>query len=573
MLKTVFSIRTHIVRSSDRICRRRFSAHFKEQNAYNLAINDEQKEKLVNSYKSIEDQLFEALKNENNTISIRKFISALESAGLKDDDPRLKECFKKISELQSSTNPKKRQLLKNGLTKEAFTECVKENIMLIRRVFASELVIPEFSEFIDNVEEIYYNTRAIRQGKVSDYIPQLKKVDPNIWGVSLCTTDGQRHSIGDAKQPFCLQAISKPLNYAIALNDVGPEKVHRYIGHEPSGESSNEIKLGINNKPHNPMINAGAIVNVSLLKTNMSIAGRFDYITQEYKRLSGNGFLSFNNPSFLSERETSYRNYALGHYLRENKCFPENINLSETLDLYFQLCSSEVTCESASIIAATLANAGICPITGDKILSTVSVQNTLSLMHSCGMYDYSGQWAFHIGLPAKASIAGAILIVVPNVMGIALLSPRLDCHGNSVRGVEFSKELIKLFNFHNYDSLNQIDRKANPRRHHHERKGQQTVTLLFGSYKGDVSALTRQYLLDIDMNQADYDGRTALHIAAAEGHIECVEFLVNICKVDLMPKDRWGFTPLDDAIKFKKSEVRNFLEAKCEELNYSFSNK
>lgn len=240
------------------------------------------------------------------------------------------------------------------------------------------------------------------------------------------------------------------------------------------------------------------------------------------------------------------------------------MNLSETLDLYFQLCSCEITCESASIIAATLANAGICPMTGDKILSTVSVQNTLSLMHSCGMYDYSGQWAFHIGLPAKANIAGAILIVVPNVMGLVLWSPPLDRHGNSVRGVEFSKELIKLFNFHNYDSLKQIVRKTDPRRRYTERKGQRTVNLLFGAYNGDVSTLRRKYLLNMDMNQTDYDDRTALHIAAAEGHLDCVKFLVNTCKVDLMPKDRWGFTPLDDARRFKKSQVEEFLNEKYE---------
>lgn len=218
----------------------------------------------------------------------------MEHRGLRSDDPRLEECLTKINELKSSTSSN-RSMIKEGLSKEIFAECVKENIMLIRRAFTSEFVIPEFLAFTENIEDIYYSSKAIRQGKVTDYIPQLNRVDPNFWGVSLCTIDGQRHSIGDAKQPFCLQSISKPLNYAIALNDMGPKTVHRFIGHEPSGERSNEIKLGLNNKPHNPMINAGAIVNVSLLKNDMNIADRFDYITQEYRRLAGNGNLGFNN--------------------------------------------------------------------------------------------------------------------------------------------------------------------------------------------------------------------------------------------------------------------------------------
>lgn len=223
-------------------------------------------------------------------------LKSLEYFGLKSDDPRLKECLSKINELKSSNNSN-RSMIDDGLSKEIFAECVKENIMLIRRAFTSEFVIPEFSVFTDIIDEIFYSSGAIRQGKVTDYIPQLNRIDPNIWGVSLCTIDGQRHSIGDTTKPFCIQSISKPLNYAIALNDMGPKTVHRFIGHEPSGERSNEIKLGLNNKPHNPIINAGAIVNVSLLKNHMNIADRFDYITQEYRKLAGNGYLGFNNPA------------------------------------------------------------------------------------------------------------------------------------------------------------------------------------------------------------------------------------------------------------------------------------
>lgn len=446
-----------------------------------------------------------------------------------------------------------------SVDKETFSECIKDNITLIRRAFTTELVIPEFGRFTQMLEDIYTRMKHRNDGKVADYIPQLSRVSPENWGVTVCSVDGQRYSIGETDSPFCVQSVSKPINYALAINDLGPDAVHQYTGHEPSGESFNEIKLGLNNKPHNPMINAGAIVVTSLLRNDLKLADRFDYIIKQYRRIAGGEHIGFNNAVFLSERESADRNYALGYYLKENKCFPEGVNLSETLDFYFQLCSCEATCESASVIAATFANGGICPITGDKILSAVSVRNTLSLMHSCGMYDYSGQWAFNVGLPAKSGVSGLILVVVPNVMGLALWSPLLDRHGNSIRGIAFSEELIRTFNFHNYDNLKHTVRKTDPRRRQMERKGQQIVTLLFGAYNGDVSALRRQFLLGVDMNQADYDGRTALHISAAEGHLDCVAFLIETCGVYPAPEDRWKFTPLDDAMRFNHERVAAYL--------------
>ncbi|CAB1346706.1 unnamed protein product, partial [Coregonus sp. 'balchen'] len=130
--------------------------------------------------------------------------------------------------------------------------------------------------------------------------------------------------------------------------------------------------------------------------------------------------------------------------------------MTSILDFYFQLCSIEVTCESASVMAATLANGGFCRITAERVLSPEAVRDTLSLMHSCGMYDFSGQFAFHVGLPAKSGVAGGILLVVPNVMGIMCWSPPLDKLGNS--------DLVSRFNFHNYDNLRHFAKKHDPRR-------------------------------------------------------------------------------------------------------------
>lgn len=281
----------------------------------------------------------------------------------------------------------------------------------------------------------------------------------------------------------------------------------------------------------------------------------------QYKRIVGGEFLGFNNAVFLSEKETAHRNCALGHYMMENKCFPENASLDETLDFYFQLCSIEVTVNSASIMAATLANGGYCPITGEEILSATSVRNTLSLMHSCGMYDYSGGFAFKVGLPAKSAVSGIILLVVPNVAGFCLWSPPLERMGNSVRGVAFAERLVQKFNFHHYDNIKHTQQqKKDPRVRHTDTQATRVVNLLFGAYNGDLTALRLMALGNQDMGIADYDGRTALHLAASEGHLECVQFLVEKCHVVVGATDRWGHTPLDDAVRFQRTAVQQYLE-------------
>ncbi|XP_031423916.1 glutaminase liver isoform, mitochondrial-like [Clupea harengus] len=211
-------------------------------------------------------------------------------------------------------------------------------------------------------------------------------------------------------------------------------------------------------------------------------------------------------------------------------------------------------------MGATLANGGICPITGERVLSAEAVRNTLSLMHSCGMYDFSGEFAFHVGLPAKSGVSGAVLLVVPNVMGMMCWSPPLDKVGNSVRGIDFCQDLVSQFNFHNYDNLKHFVKKQDPRRQFGDDRNKSVVNLMFAAYSGDVSALRRFALSCVDMELKDYDSRTALHIAAAEGHAEVVQFLTKICCVNPFVKDRWGNTPLDDAMQFGHDEVVKLLQ-------------
>ncbi|XP_030211362.1 glutaminase kidney isoform, mitochondrial isoform X1 [Gadus morhua] len=502
---------------------------------------------------SLEDLLFYTIAEGQERIPAHKFTTALKATGLRTGDPRLKECMEMLKVIMKTTSD-------GALDRHLFKKCVQSNIVLLTQAFRKKFVIPDFQPFCAHIDELYHNAKKIPGGQVADYIPQLARFSPDLWAVSLCTVDGQRHTVGDTKVPFCLQSCVKPLKYAIAVHDHGTDYVHRFIGKEPSGLRFNKLFLNEDDKPHNPMVNAGAIVCTSLIKHGASNAEKFDYVMDFMNKLAGNEYVGFSNATFQSERESGDRNFAIGYYLKEKKCFPEGTDMTSILDFYFQLCSIEVTCESASVMAATLANGGFCPITGERVLSPEAVRNTLSLMHSCGMYDFSGQFAFHVGLPAKSGVSGGILLVVPNVMGVMCWSPPLDKLGNSVRGIRFCTDLLSLCNFHNYDNLKHFAKKLDPRREGGDQRVKSVINLLFAAYTGDVSALRRFALSSMDMEQRDYDSRTALHVAAAEGHAEVVRFLLEACKVNAVPKDRWGNTPMDEAVHFGHHDVVTILQ-------------
>uniref|UniRef100_A0A915PXD8 glutaminase n=1 Tax=Setaria digitata TaxID=48799 RepID=A0A915PXD8_9BILA len=519
------------------------------------------------SHPSQEDLTYDLFKCTKKTgeASLGKLLSVLRSFGIREDDPRLKQTIDKMHEyeLQIEDDCDTRHCL---LSKDQFKECIQPSINLIAQALRNDLIIPCWGEFIAKIKQMFCECADIQEGRVADYIPQLARVDPKKWGLSICTIDGQRVSYGDARTPFCFQSISKAFNYAIVSSDLGADFVHNYVGHEPSGRLFNEICLDCNGKPHNPMINAGAIIVTSLLKMGHKMADRYDFVLTQYRKLAGGCYIGFNNATFLSERDTADRNYALSYYMKENNCFPGSVSLRDELDFYFQLCSLETTCESAAVMAATLANGGVCPLTNEICISARPCRDVLSLMYSCGMYDYSGQFAFQVGLPAKSGVSGAMVVVVPNLMGICLWSPPLDKMGNSVRG-----KMIETFNFHNYDSLLHADtKKIDPRKRAVPHESELILELMFATKKGDIDDVRRMFLGGVDLNMADYDGRTPLHLAASEGQSVMVDFFLDIAHVNPLVKDRWNRTAYDDALSFGFIEIAKKIKAAMDSLSGGF---
>ncbi len=483
-------------------------------------------------------------------IARRVLPDALARNGLRSDDVRLAESTERLAAHPDDAVLDAEQLL----------DVIRPNVSLIERAIRGNLIVPDFPALCDDIRDIYDRTKKNESGEVADYIPQLARVPGKHFGVSICTIDGQRLSIGDTRIDFSVQSCTKPINYCIALEEHGEDMFHRTVGREPSGRGFNELTLNKDHKPHNPMINAGAIATCSMIRGDVPVADRFDHVMSEWAKLAGNQKAGFSNAVYLSERQTADRNFALGYFMKEKKVFPEGTNLVETLEFYFQCCSIESNCEKMAVIAGTLANGGVCPTTGQRVLSPSTVRSCLSLMYSCGMYDFSGEFAFTIGLPAKSGVSGALMVVVPNVMGICSWSPRLDAVGNSVRGIEFCRHLVERFNFHNYDDLvGSFGNKKDPRRHREEMRVDAVTNLCWAASQGDLRGIQGLLARGVDLNLADYDGRTALHLAASEGHSKVVEALV-ARGVGVNPLDRWGNTPLDDALRGAHASVVTVLE-------------
>lgn len=311
--------------------------------------------------------------------------------------------------------------------------------------------ISEISRFVTHLHEKY---RSNHDGKVATYIPELGKANPDHFGISVVTVDGQEFSVGDTQTEFTIQSICKPVAFLMALGRHGREKTLSHVGIEPSGDPFNSVALSPrNNLPFNAMVNAGAIAVASLIKGESPAAGDAEFL--RLLSLAAGRSLRIDPSVYASESATGNRNRAIVYLLRNFDVIDDAVD--HTLHQYFSQCSVLVNARDLAMIGATMANLGENPESHEEVFDPDSVRDALSTMFTCGMYDFAGEWAFRAGMPAKSGVSGGILAVVNRQIGIAVYSPRLDERGNSVRGIQVCADLsdefgLHCFNFSNFGS-------------------------------------------------------------------------------------------------------------------------
>nr|WP_320120335.1 glutaminase [uncultured Marinifilum sp.] len=271
-------------------------------------------------------------------------------------------------------------------------------------------------------------------GNVASYIPELESVNPNKFGVHLCSLKGDNYSFGDSNEKFSIQSISKVLSLSMAFH-IEKDDLWKRVGVEPSGTPFNslvqlEYDKGI---PRNPFINAGAIVITDILISNLS--NPKNQFIEFVRKLSGNASINYSEKIAESEKSMGYRNAALCNLMKSFGNIKNDID--EVLDFYFNLCSVEMTCAELARTFLFLANYGKDIFSGEKIISSSKSKRINAVMQLCGLYDEAGEFSFKVGLPGKSGVGGGIVAVYPNNYSIAVWSPRLNVKGNSGKGMLF----------------------------------------------------------------------------------------------------------------------------------------
>ena len=312
-------------------------------------------------------------------------------------------------------------------------------------------VMPSSGEFGRALKAAHEKYKDITEGKNADYIPYLAKVDPGLYGIAIVTVDGDVYEIGDSKRPFSIQSISKIFTLCAVIQDLGPRAIEEKIGVDATGLPFNSV-MAIelhDGSAGNPVVNAGAIATVSLVKGNTADV-RWNKIMGTMNSFAGRS-LTLIEEVYKSESKTNIHNHALALLLKSSgRLYNDPV---ETLDLYTRQCSVAVSARDLAVMGATIANGGTNPITGKRVVDERYVPKVLALMMTNGLYEASGKWVYRTGIPGKSGVGGGILAIVPGKFAVAAFSPPLDKAGNSVRAqkaIEYiSKTLrVNLFSTH-----------------------------------------------------------------------------------------------------------------------------
>lgn len=306
-------------------------------------------------------------------------------------------------------------------------------------------VAPNTARVEAAVREAYEKFRNDTNGKNADYIPYLAQVDSKLFGVAVVTTDNQVFEIGDVKYSFSIQSISKVYTLALAMEELGHDRVFERIGSEPTGRAFNSVTAVVEMPTHtgNAFVNAGAIATTSLI-SGKNEDEKWNKILDFYSKVAGEKLVLIDEV-YKSEAATNAGNKALSMLLAKYKRI--YADPFESVDIYTKQCSVGVNATQLARMGAVLADNGKNPATGEQVIKVEDVPFILSTMTMAGLYDSSGAWAWHVGLPAKSGVGGGIVAIVPGKGAIAVFAPRLDDAGNSVKAQEVIEYVADKLDF------------------------------------------------------------------------------------------------------------------------------
>lgn len=297
---------------------------------------------------------------------------------------------------------------------------------------------------IEILEKAYeYGAKYYDYGKVADYIPELAKEDKTKSAISFMDKDGTLYNVGDTAYRFSIQSVVKVVIYLCVLENYEFEEIKKYVGLKPSSKPFNsiiELELSNKNIPVNPFINAGAIVSTYLVYKKFGDKA-FEVILNKLKELTGNNDLYYSEKIFQSEKSMAYANRALTYLMLSSDILPDYMDVEAVLDIYFKSCSIMINTEELARESSILSNDGLDILTGEQKMSSHDARILRTLMATCGTYDYSGEFAIRIGIPAKSGVGGGILTASKMGYGIAVYCPGLDSHGNSYSGTRMLEHL------------------------------------------------------------------------------------------------------------------------------------
>jgi len=404
-------------------------------------------------------RLFDALDTDNNgNIWTWELLSKLGQSGIQPSDERVRAALKDLRDPTGRPLGLDSQPIQIDFQK--FRSIAPHGDGVIQRALEGNLAVSssEYMDFARAITQIHADLLDDRTGAVADYIPTLRDADPDKFGIAICSADGQTFSIGDTTHRFSIQSTSKVVNLALAYEEHGPDGVHERVGMEPSGGVFNDavLSVGKDGVPANPMINAGAIGTLAMVRAGEPNSARIHALLETWNAMTGRR-LGGDIETLYAELETADGNRALtGRIAAGGKLMGGGgaVAIEDAVQFYTQVCALDVDTMELAAMGATLASGGRAPFSGERVFSSDTAGLTLNAMQFNGFYDGSAKFGADVGLPGKSGVSGNVVVVDPkHRMAVVVFSPRLDAAGNSARGLEVCRRLADQFGLHPLKNL------------------------------------------------------------------------------------------------------------------------